>query len=113
VRFVLETNSESVEDIVETVIPKQPTKERDKITIRLDRDVLETLEHYCRYQESSRDWSSTGASPSSFEKTSRSLFGLPTIEDDAGGEPPSKAPNRKESRVRLRNTFPSPNEGNG
>jgi hypothetical protein len=39
-----------------TVIPKQPKKERDQITIRLDRDVLETLEHYCRYLESSRDW---------------------------------------------------------
>ena len=34
-----------------TVIPKQPRKERDQITIRLDRDVLETLEHYCRYLE--------------------------------------------------------------
>ena len=39
-----------------TVIPKQPKKERDQITIRLDHDVLETLEHYCRYLESSRDW---------------------------------------------------------
>jgi hypothetical protein len=39
-----------------TVIPKQPKKERDQITIRLDRDVLETLEHYCRYLESSRDY---------------------------------------------------------
>jgi hypothetical protein len=35
-----------------TVIPKQPKKERDQITIRLDRDVLQTLEHYCRYLES-------------------------------------------------------------
>jgi hypothetical protein len=39
-----------------TVIPKQPKKERDQITIRLDREVLETLEHYCRYMESGRDW---------------------------------------------------------
>ena len=39
-----------------TVIPKQPPKERDQITIRLDRDVLQTLEHYCRYLESSRDY---------------------------------------------------------
>ena len=38
-----------------TAIPKQPKKERDQITIKLDRDVLQTLEHYCRYLESSRD----------------------------------------------------------
>ena len=39
------------------VIPKQPRKERDQITIRLDRDVLQTLEHYCRYLDSGRDYS--------------------------------------------------------
>ena len=37
------------------VIPKQPKKERDQITIRLDRDVLQNLEQYCRYLESGRD----------------------------------------------------------
>ncbi len=39
-----------------TVIPKQTKKERDQITIRLDRDVLQTLEHYCKYLESGRDY---------------------------------------------------------
>jgi hypothetical protein len=39
-----------------TVIPKQPKKEREQITIKLDRDVLETLEQHCRYLESSRDY---------------------------------------------------------
>jgi hypothetical protein len=39
-----------------TVIPKQPKKERDQITIKLDRDVLQNLEHYCRYLDSSRDY---------------------------------------------------------
>ena len=38
------------------VIPKQPKKERDQITIRLDRDVIQNLEHYCRYLESGRDY---------------------------------------------------------
>jgi hypothetical protein len=38
------------------VIPKQPKKERDQITIRLDRDVLRNLEHDCQYLESSRDY---------------------------------------------------------
>ena len=39
-----------------TVIPKQPKKGRDQITIRLDRDELETLQNYCRYLESGRDY---------------------------------------------------------
>ena len=39
-----------------SVIPKQLKKERDQITIKLDRDVLQNLEHYCRYLESSRDY---------------------------------------------------------
>lgn len=37
-------------------IPKQPNKERNQITIKLDRDVLESLERYCRYLDSSRDY---------------------------------------------------------
>lgn len=41
---------------METVIPRQPKKERDQITIKLDRDVLQNLEHYCRYLDSSRDY---------------------------------------------------------
>jgi hypothetical protein len=32
-----------------SVIPKQLKKDRDQITIKLDRDVLQNLEHYCRY----------------------------------------------------------------
>ena len=39
-----------------SVIPKQPKKERDQIRIRLDRDVLQNLEHCCRYLDSSRDY---------------------------------------------------------
>jgi len=38
------------------VIPKQPRPERDQITVRLDRDLIQDLERYCRYLESSRDY---------------------------------------------------------
>ena len=37
-------------------IPKQPKKEREQIAIKLDRDVLRSLEQYCRYLDSSRDY---------------------------------------------------------
>jgi hypothetical protein len=36
-------------------IPKQPKRDRDQITIKLDRGVLQNLERYCRYLDSSRD----------------------------------------------------------
>ena len=36
-------------------ISKQP-KDRDQITIKLDRHVLQNLERYCRYLDSSRDY---------------------------------------------------------
>jgi len=39
-----------------TVTPKQPKKEWDHITIRLDCDVVQTQDHYCRYLESGRDY---------------------------------------------------------
>jgi hypothetical protein len=39
-----------------TVIPKQLKKERDQITIKLDRDVLLSLEQYCKFLDSSRDY---------------------------------------------------------
>jgi hypothetical protein len=41
---------------METVIPKQPKRNRDQITMWLDREVLKTLEQYCRYLDSGRDW---------------------------------------------------------
>lgn len=41
---------------VPSFIPKQPKKERNQITIRLDQHVLESLERYCRYLDSSRDY---------------------------------------------------------
>lgn len=37
-------------------IPKQPKRERDQISIRLDRDVLRRLEQYGRFLDSSRDY---------------------------------------------------------
>lgn len=37
-------------------IRKQLKTEREQITIRLDKDVLEDLEQYCRFLESSRDY---------------------------------------------------------
>ena len=87
-----------------TVIPKQPKKERDQITIRLDHDVLETLEHYCRYLESSRDWVINQCLTFIFRKdkpftlwlAGQGIASSPTVEDGAGKETSSKAANRKD-----------------
>jgi len=37
-------------------IPEQPKKDRDQITIKLDRDVVQNLEWYYRYLDSSPDY---------------------------------------------------------
>jgi len=87
-----------------TVIPKQPKKERDQITIRLDRDVLETLEHYCRYLESSRDWVINQCLTFIFRKDKQFTLWLagegiassPTFEESARDEPPARGANNKD-----------------
>jgi hypothetical protein len=87
-----------------TVIPKQPKKERDQITIRLDRDVLETLEHYCRYLESSRDWVINQCLTFIFRKdkaftmwlAGQGIASSPTFAASGGAEPTPKAANHKD-----------------
>ena len=37
-------------------IPKRHKKDRDQITIKLDRHVLQNLERYCRYLDSRGDY---------------------------------------------------------
>ena len=87
-----------------TVIPKQPKKERDQITIRLDHDVLETLEHYCRYLESSRDWVINQCLTFIFRKdkaftmwlAGQGIASSSTIQDGAGQELAPKVANGKD-----------------
>jgi hypothetical protein len=86
-----------------TVIPKQPKKERDQITIRLDRDVLDTLGHYCRYLESGRDYVINQCLTFIFRKdkpfmmwlASQGIAAGPAIAVAAEAEPP-KASNRRD-----------------
>jgi len=86
-----------------TVIPKQPKKERDQITIRLDREVLQTLEHYCRYLESGRDYVINQCLTFIFRKDKPFMMWL-VDQGIAGGPaiavapeaPPPKASNRRD-----------------
>jgi hypothetical protein len=50
-------------------ITKQLKKEREQITIRLDREVLRNLDQYCRFFDSSRDHVIGGAPEFIFRKT--------------------------------------------
>ena len=87
-----------------TVIPKQPKKEREQITIRLDRDVLQTLEHYCRYLESGRDYVINQCLTFIFRKdkpfrlwlASQGIASTPAINGGAVGQAPTNAVNHKE-----------------
>jgi hypothetical protein len=79
--------------------------------------VLETLEHYCRYLESSRDCVINQCLTFIFRKdkpftlwlAGQGIASSPAIEDRAAAEPPPKDANRT-SRVQFRDAFPSPNE---
>ena len=87
-----------------TVIPKQPKKEREQITIRLDRDVLQTLEHYCRYIESGRDYVINQCLTFIFRKdkpfslwlSNQGIASTPAINGGAVEQAPTKALNHKE-----------------
>ena len=90
-----------------TVIPKQPKKERDQITIRLDREVLQTLEHYCRYLESGRDYVINQCLTFIFRKdrpfsewlASQGIAHSPAMNATAVEPPPPKAANPKSKSV--------------
>ena len=102
-----------------TVIPKQPKKERDQITIRLDRDVLQTLEQYCRYLESGRDYVINQCLTFIFRKdkpfslwlASQAIPRAPALHGSVVDQPPTKAENHKERPPRFRADFRSRNEG--
>ena len=87
-----------------TVIPKQPKKEREQITIRLDRDVLQTLEHHCRYLESGRDYVINQClafifrkdKPFSLRLVSQGIASTPAINNGAVDQAPTNAVNHKE-----------------
>jgi len=99
-----ETQVEGV-DVMATVIPKQTRKERDHITIRLDRDVLQILEHYCRYLESGRDYVINQCLTFIFRKdkpftmwlAQQGVPSAPAIAVASEKPLPSKSTNRKES----------------
>jgi len=85
------------------VIPKQPKKERDQITIRLDREVLQTLEQYCRYLESSRDYVINQCLTFIFRKdrpfsdwlAAHGISGSAVMNGSVTEQPPPKASNHK------------------
>jgi hypothetical protein len=37
-------------------IPKQPKQNRDRVEAKLDRELIRTLERYCQYLDSDRDY---------------------------------------------------------
>ncbi len=51
-----------------TYIPKQIRKERERIEAKLDRELTQRLEMYCRYLESDRDYVIASALEIAFRK---------------------------------------------
>jgi hypothetical protein len=67
-------------------IPKQPKRERDQISIKLDRDVLRRLEHYGRFLESSRDYIINSVLKLDFRKDKSFSAWLETDEESGEAE---------------------------
>ena len=84
-----------------TVIPKQLKKQRDQITIRLDCEVLQTLDHYCRYLESGRDYVINQCLAFIFRKDKQFLMWL--ANQDISGPAASNGTNAEQVSAKLSN----------
>ena len=49
-------------------IPKQPKQNRDRVEAKLDRELIRTLERYCQYLDSDRDYVLSQALEIAFKK---------------------------------------------
>ena len=70
-------------------IPKQPKQIRERIEAKLDRSLVETLERYCQYLESDRDYVIAQALTIAFKR------------DKAFGEWLASQPKTEPAEVRL------------
>ena len=97
-----------------TVIPKQPKKEREQITIRLDREVLQALEHYCRYLESGRDYVINQCLTFIFRKdkafslwlVTQGIASTPAINGSPVEQAPTNAVNHKQRPTAVQGRLP-------
>jgi len=88
-------------------IPKQPKRERDQISIRLDRDVLRRLEQYGRFLESSRDYIINAALELVFRKDKSFSAWLETEQAADDAQPSTPISNRSSSGKSRRSVQPS------
>ena len=75
-------------------IPKQPKRERDQISIKLDRDLLRRLEIYGRFLDSSRDYIISAALELVFRKDKAFAAWLETQESAGNMEGPTATTDR-------------------
>jgi hypothetical protein len=85
-------------------IPKQAKYVRERIEAKLDERLVRTLERYCEYLESDRDYVLTQALELVFRKDKNFADWLALRQEQATAEPPMEAP--KASRALKRKSRP-------
>ena len=78
-----------------TYIPKQPKQNRDRVEAKLDRELIRTLERYCQYVESDRDYVISKALEIAFKKDK--AFGEWLAAQAAKGEVAAAEPQAEKS----------------
>ena len=82
-----------------TYIPKQIRKERERIEAKLDREIVERLQQYCRFLESDRDYVIASALEIAFRKDKGFAEWVATQQD---GAPESIGPSQSEPQAQAR-----------
>jgi len=83
-------------------IPKQPKQNRDRVEAKLDRELIRTLERYCQYLDSDRDYIISKALEIAFKKD-KAFAEWPERhagEEQAGPDPVAPAEPQGEKRER-------------
>lgn len=78
-----------------TYIPKQPKQNRDRVEAKLDRELIRTLERYCQYLDSDRDYVIGKALEIAFKKDKAFAEWLEAQATDAPTAPANSADLRR------------------
>jgi predicted transcriptional regulator len=75
-------------------IPRQIKKERERVEAKLDQELIQQLEHYCRYLESDRDYVISQALTIAFRKDKGFVEWLKNQAEQGTGASMEKCPVR-------------------
>ena len=82
-----------------TYIPKQPKQNRDRVEAKLDQELVRTLERYCKYLDSDRDYVIGKALEIAFKKDKAFADWLESQPADGPAEPADSTDVKRERKT--------------